>query len=140
MTWEIGESAVRLIDAIAYPDFVVGSALGHSDGQVYQRLLDAIESAKGVYDMPSWFPLLKQLRSSYISAVVPPCLSHNQSLFLYIAKMSDSLRLHLRQVHVTECKLDKGFIVIRGETVCTSAVFQFDSQGCATIAQDFGDL
>jgi len=79
LTWEIGESAVRLIDAIAYPDFVVGSALGHSDGQVYQRLLDAIESAKGVYDIPSWFSLLKQLRSSYISAVVPPCLSHNSA-------------------------------------------------------------
>jgi acyl-CoA oxidase len=64
LTWELGESAVRIVDAIAYPDFVVGSALGHSDGQVYQRLLDAIESARGVYDTPPWFPLLKQLRPS----------------------------------------------------------------------------
>ena len=64
LTWELGESAVRLIDAIAYPDFIVGSVLGHSDGQVYRRFLSSTESARGVYDIAPWFPLLKQLRGS----------------------------------------------------------------------------
>jgi acyl-CoA oxidase len=62
LTWEIGESAVKIIDAIALPDFIVGSVLGHSDGQVYRHLIEAVETAADVYNLPSWLPLVQQLR------------------------------------------------------------------------------
>ncbi|XP_058839263.1 probable peroxisomal acyl-coenzyme A oxidase 1, partial [Topomyia yanbarensis] len=36
----IRPNAVGIVDAFDYPDYVLGSALGAFDGNVYQRLLD----------------------------------------------------------------------------------------------------
>ncbi|CAG9330239.1 unnamed protein product [Blepharisma stoltei] len=61
---EVGENAVKIIDAIAIPDHVIASALGHSDGQVYQRYTQAVENAPGCYDPPSWLNLIHETRKA----------------------------------------------------------------------------
>lgn len=47
---ELGDNAVRIVDAIAYPDESIGSVLGHRDGQVYARLIKAVEGQKDCYE------------------------------------------------------------------------------------------
>ena len=64
---EIGESSVKIIDAIALPDKLLGSALGMSDGQVYRHFTEAVEGAKDVYSQATWVPLLKQMRTMVTS-------------------------------------------------------------------------
>lgn len=61
---EVGESSVKIIDAIAIPDSVIASALGHSDGQMYQRYSKVVEAAKGCYDQPSWLNLIHESRKA----------------------------------------------------------------------------
>lgn len=61
---ELGESAVRIIDTIAAPDELLGSALGQSDGQAYRNLLTAIESAPGCYTRPEWISVLQEHRET----------------------------------------------------------------------------
>ena len=60
---EVGESSVRIIDAIALPDKLLGSALGWRDGQVYRHFTEAVEGAKDVYAQASWVHLLKRMRA-----------------------------------------------------------------------------
>lgn len=60
---EVGESSVKVVDAIALPDKLLGSVLGRSDGQVYRHFTEAVEGAKGVYSQASWVPLLKKMRA-----------------------------------------------------------------------------
>ena len=60
---ELAKSAVKIIDAIALPDHIIGSALGCSDGKVYERFTKEVESAKGVYDKPSWGYLIKEMKT-----------------------------------------------------------------------------
>ena len=62
LTREVGESAVRLIDAVAFPDQMVGSVLGNSDGQIYRHMCEAVEQGPGVTDKPAYLELLQQLR------------------------------------------------------------------------------
>uniref|UniRef100_A0A1A9X084 Acyl-coenzyme A oxidase n=1 Tax=Glossina brevipalpis TaxID=37001 RepID=A0A1A9X084_9MUSC len=52
---EIKPEAVSLADAIAPPDFVLNSALGMSDGNVYQHLQNTIMSTPGVFERPDWW-------------------------------------------------------------------------------------
>ena len=61
---ELAESSVRIIDAIALPDKVIGSPLGMADGQVYRHFMQAVEGAKGCYDKASWVGMLQGLRQS----------------------------------------------------------------------------
>jgi acyl-CoA oxidase len=62
LTHEVGESAVRLIDAVAFPDQIVGSVLGNSDGQIYRHLGEAVENGPEVTDKPAYMELFQQLR------------------------------------------------------------------------------
>lgn len=52
---ELKPEAVTLVDAISPPDFVLNSALGASDGKVYQHLEVAMTEAPGCYEKPSWW-------------------------------------------------------------------------------------
>jgi len=51
--------AVAIIDAIAIPDKALWSTLGQSDGEVYKHHFGKIQSAKGVYERPSYWQLLR---------------------------------------------------------------------------------
>jgi acyl-CoA oxidase len=61
---ELGESAVKIIDAIASPDELVGSALGRGDGQAYRNLLAVIEAAPGCYSRADWISILQEHRAT----------------------------------------------------------------------------
>lgn len=52
---ELKTNAVSLVDAIAPPDFVLNSALGMSDGQVYKNLQAALYQNPDVFVRPSWW-------------------------------------------------------------------------------------
>ena len=54
-------TSLKLVEAVSPPDSVLGSAIGASDGQIYQHLIDSAESAPGVYSTPSWTNLLKSI-------------------------------------------------------------------------------
>lgn len=47
--------AVSLVDALAPPDFVLNSALGQSDGQIYKNIQASIFQAPGALARPSWW-------------------------------------------------------------------------------------
>ena len=61
---ELAESSVRIIDAIALPDRLIGSPLGMRDGQVYRHFMEAVEGAKECYDKAAWVGMLQDLRRS----------------------------------------------------------------------------
>jgi hypothetical protein len=61
LCFETGDSAVRIIDAIADEDFMHGIPIGHSDGQGYQRLCSQIESQADCYKAAPWTSLTKEL-------------------------------------------------------------------------------
>lgn len=61
---ELAESSVRIIDAIAVPDRVMGSPLGMKDGQVYRHFMEAVEEAKECYSKAPWIGLVQNLRRS----------------------------------------------------------------------------
>lgn len=52
---DIKPEAVALADVIAPPDFVLNSAIGKSDGQVYKNLQAAIYNMPGAFERPSWW-------------------------------------------------------------------------------------
>jgi hypothetical protein len=60
---DLGESSIRIIDAIANPDHLIGSALGHSDGQVYHNFINAMDSNPGCYHDDKFTPAVNALRS-----------------------------------------------------------------------------
>lgn len=60
----LGDSAVSIIDSIAPPDPLLGSAIGASDGQIYQHLIQATENAPGVYSTPNWVHEVKKSLSN----------------------------------------------------------------------------
>lgn len=51
----IKNDAVALIDAIAPCDYIINSALGNSDGEVYKHLQAAVLNGPGVLERPSWW-------------------------------------------------------------------------------------
>ena len=61
---EIGNDALEIIESICSTDRFIGSTLGHSDGQVYKRIIDAVESEPNVYDSPSWFIEIQKTREN----------------------------------------------------------------------------
>lgn len=52
---EIKNDAVSLADAMAPSDFILNSALGKSDGQIYKNIYDAIMNAKNAMQRPDWY-------------------------------------------------------------------------------------
>ncbi|XP_059473398.1 peroxisomal acyl-coenzyme A oxidase 3-like [Neocloeon triangulifer] len=47
--------AVALADALAPPDFILNSALGHSGGEIYKNLQATFFQNAGVFERPSWW-------------------------------------------------------------------------------------
>jgi hypothetical protein len=47
---------------VAFPDQIVGSVLGNSDGQIYRHLGEAVENGPEVTDKPAYMELFQQLR------------------------------------------------------------------------------
>lgn len=52
---EIKNDAVSLVDAMAPSDFILNSALGKSDGQIYKNIYDSIMNAKNAMQRPDWY-------------------------------------------------------------------------------------
>ena len=59
---ELASAAVWLADALIAPDEVIGSVIGAKDGQVYERMVRAVESEKKCYEKPTWLHHLRGLR------------------------------------------------------------------------------
>ena len=59
---ELGDESIGIIDCIASSDRFIGSVLGNSDGQIYTRVINAVENEKNVYDKPSWINEIIQTR------------------------------------------------------------------------------
>lgn len=52
---QLKDDAVALVDTVAPPDFILNSALGYSDGRVYEHLFEAISKSHNATDRPSWY-------------------------------------------------------------------------------------
>lgn len=52
---QIKPEAVALVDAMAPPDFILNSALGKSDGKLYDNLQAAIYASPDVFARPEWW-------------------------------------------------------------------------------------
>lgn len=48
-SFDLGESAVRIIDAVGNEDFLHGGCFGYRDGQAYKRFTDALEAHPDCY-------------------------------------------------------------------------------------------
>ncbi|OQR75123.1 peroxisomal acyl-coenzyme A oxidase 3-like [Tropilaelaps mercedesae] len=57
---ELKNEAVSLADAIAPPDFALQSVLGHSDGDVYKRLMQSFVNGANVGRVPWWTEFLSK--------------------------------------------------------------------------------
>jgi len=47
--------AIGYYDIIAPPDYIIGSPFGASDGDIYNKYLSAVRSAKDCYSRVSWW-------------------------------------------------------------------------------------
>ncbi|XP_046389777.1 peroxisomal acyl-coenzyme A oxidase 3-like [Ischnura elegans] len=56
---DLKDEAVSLADVLAPPDFVLNSALGHSNGKVYENLQGAIFQAPKALERPAWWQDIK---------------------------------------------------------------------------------
>jgi hypothetical protein len=61
---QVGETSVKIVDALAWSDAIVGSVLGKKDGQVYTNMIDAVESSEACYEKPTWLSLLREVRKN----------------------------------------------------------------------------
>ena len=52
---QLKDEAVALADAIAPTDFMLNSALGKSDGQIYKNIYESILAVPGATDRPEWW-------------------------------------------------------------------------------------
>jgi len=52
---QLKDEAVALVDVVAPPDFMLNSALGKSDGQIYKNIYESILAAPGATDRPEWW-------------------------------------------------------------------------------------
>ncbi|OMJ68614.1 hypothetical protein SteCoe_33875 [Stentor coeruleus] len=60
---ELGDYSINIVDSIASLDKCLGSVLGCKDGNIYERLVNAVESEKDVYTKTSWLELIKTSRT-----------------------------------------------------------------------------
>lgn len=59
---EVAEVSVNVVDALLPGDRALGSVIGAADGQVYRRMVSAVESAPEVYGSPYWLPVLRKIQ------------------------------------------------------------------------------
>ena len=52
---ELKDEIVGIIDAIAPPDHVLGSPIGASDGNIYNKFLNMVMTAPGCYEKVTWW-------------------------------------------------------------------------------------
>lgn len=52
---ELKDDAVALADALAPDDFILNSALGKSDGQIYKNIYDSIMNSRNAMQRPDWY-------------------------------------------------------------------------------------
>lgn len=64
LCFELGESAVKICDSIAWFDEVTSSVLGQGDGQVYRNYVELVEQTPWTYDKPKWYGLIQQIRGN----------------------------------------------------------------------------
>ncbi|CAI8050684.1 Peroxisomal acyl-coenzyme A oxidase 3 [Geodia barretti] len=71
---ELKDEAVSLVDVIAPPDFILNSPIGHSSGQVYERLFQAMVTRPGSLERPSWWKEMagQTAAGSLHSQIAPP--------------------------------------------------------------------
>lgn len=48
------DNSVTFMDAVGYPDKIIGSPLAFADGQVYKHYTEVIESQENVYKRADW--------------------------------------------------------------------------------------
>ena len=61
---ELALVSLKVVDALAAPDKLLGSVIGASDGQAYTRMIQQVEAYPKVYSQPSWLHLIKDIRNS----------------------------------------------------------------------------
>lgn len=63
---QLRPNAVALVDAFGYEDYLLNSALGRKDGDVYNALLEAAKGSplNGTQEGPAWKPVLEPLLNS----------------------------------------------------------------------------
>lgn len=59
---ELAFAAIKVADALAAPDELIGSVIGARDGQAYDRMINAVEKEPGCYTIPKWLNVLRELR------------------------------------------------------------------------------
>lgn len=52
---ELKKEAISLVDAIAPPDFIIDSPLGHADGRVYDHLKSVIYQTPDTFTRADWW-------------------------------------------------------------------------------------
>lgn len=52
---QLKPNLIALVDGLAPNDFIINSALGFSDGNVYQHIFDSLTLNKGAFDRPDWY-------------------------------------------------------------------------------------
>ncbi|XP_076344547.1 peroxisomal acyl-coenzyme A oxidase 3-like [Tachypleus tridentatus] len=52
---QLKDDAVTLADVIAFPDFILNSSLGRSDGKIYENLYSSIVQTPGALDRVPWW-------------------------------------------------------------------------------------
>jgi acyl-CoA oxidase len=60
----LASPSVWILDSLSAPDEVFRSVIGSKDGQVYNRLIEAVEKEKKCYEKPTWLKDLRELRGS----------------------------------------------------------------------------
>ncbi|GFU44876.1 peroxisomal acyl-coenzyme A oxidase 3 [Nephila pilipes] len=63
---DLKNEAVTLVDVFAPPDFILNSALGKSDGKLYQNLEAAIVNTPGAFERPYWWREVVENQNSQI--------------------------------------------------------------------------
>lgn len=64
---QIKPEAVSLVDALAPPDFILNSALGKSDGNIYKNIQSAVFQGPGVFQRPTWWQDIVFWKSNIVS-------------------------------------------------------------------------
>ena len=62
---ELKPNALALVDAVAPPDFVLNSAIGHSSGRIYDQLKEAFYRSPDTFERaPHWREIVSMLNKS----------------------------------------------------------------------------
>ncbi|XP_063704626.1 peroxisomal acyl-coenzyme A oxidase 3 isoform X2 [Culicoides brevitarsis] len=65
---KIKNNCIALTDSIAYPDHVINSCLGHSDGNVYKHLKAAFFDNPATFERPQWWETLVHKDKTILNA------------------------------------------------------------------------